>query len=444
MKRFVNLLIIVILIYTVSVMPINTAVFGIDFSRIFSPDSTVQEPSQDLKVQYAITRESQATYRLNPLSYTVLIDANKNMEPDDILEMMDIQLVVSNVNKSAVTYSKEALKPQLKAQSGRYALSLDLSQVNLNLSYDNYFFALKIGVGEEDDFSVFYSNSAIAPNGKSASSVSQDLSPYYYADQTGTLSIPTYVQTQPGSNPFRRLINTLNQAPSHVIFSDEEAFPAVGNIWYSAGLLDLRLNSLAIESFTDEERARMALNNLLLTAAHTERDVIVNKVRLSVNGSSQSRAFGTLDITQDFEVNRSPQAFVALIDRGQLVWIPKPVNESDSLTETVQQLLSGLSTPQFYVKDPRVVAIMPAPIEVEQATLLNQTLKVRFNKEITSCFGDNEKLIRAFLEGLSLSLTSIPLVENVELFVGDSRITSLSTVLISVPLVRPDYYNVFE
>lgn len=446
MKRLMNLIMIIILIYTVSVMPINTVVFGIDFSRIFAPpEETASGVSPS--VQYAFTPVSKAPLFINPQIYKVHLDTSKPLSKELLLQNLVADLSVTDALGTVKNFDKEALKLDVTQSGNRYTLSLDMTLDTLKLLHENYQFNLKIDMGSEkyeDKFDVLYASADVKPNGKSAKDIKSPLVPIYFADRTNTLSIPIYTPLLSGNNPYRRMIATLNKPPVSPLLSPAVGFPLVKNIWYSAGLLELRLNSLALSAYQSPSSAEIALANLLRTTATYQQDTLINKVRLTIDGAQQSKAFGGLNIAQEFAVERTPLAYIALVDGGQTLWYPVPVTQEDNLTGTVSNLLTGLIQPKKLLQDNRVTAVMPSTISVKQATLVNQTLRITFNDAIQSAFGTNESLTRAALEGLLLSVSSLPDVNNIELYVGETKLQTIGNLPLGDTIKRPDYFNVLE
>ncbi len=446
MKRLMNLMMIIILIYTVSVMPINTVVFGIDFSRIFAPpEETATSVSSSIK--YAFTPVSKAALFINPQIYKVNLDTSKPLSKELLGQNLVATLSVTDGLGTVKTFDQKTLKIDVSQTGNRFTLSMNLAVDSLKLLHENYQFALKIDMGNDtfqDNFSVLYANAEVKPNGRSAKEFKTALAPIFFADRTNTLSIPIYTPILSGNNPYRRMIATLNKPPVSPLLSPAEGFPPVKNIWYSAGLLELRLNSLALGAYQSPSTAQIALANLLRTTASFQQDNLINKVRLTIDGGQQSKAFGGINISQEFSVDRSPMAYVALVDGGKTLWYPVAVAQEDNLTGTVSNLLSGLIQPKKLLQDNRVTAVMPSTITVKQATLVNQTLRITFNEAIQNAFGANETLTKTALEGLLLSVSSLPDVNNVELYVGETKLQTIGAVTLGDTIKRPDYINVLE
>lgn len=447
MKRLMNLLMLVILIYTVSVMPINTVVFGIDFSRVFAPEDPAITDASDDNLEVAVTPVNPGALRIAPKTYQVHIDSSKPLTEAYLKEHLTRALTLTDSLGKTTTFEGDQLPMDLAVQSDRFTLSIHIEQATLGTAYDNYRATLELKIGKEsfkDTFPILYTAENIAPNGVTAKSIATALAPFFYTDNTGQLSIPVYVPTQQGNNPYRRMINTLNQAPKAAFLQGKQGFPPVKYIWYSAGLLELRMNSAALEPYADQKAAQAALANVINTARYFSRDTVINKVRLQVDNGQTSKAFGGLSLATEYPVDRSPQAFIPLTTDAGVIWLPKSVPASEDMTTTVQYLLQGLQKPHGLVQDPRVTALFPETITIKQATLVSNILRVTFSPNLTSAFGDRPELIRTALEGLSLSLSTIPDVQGVELFAGESKVTQLSSVQLPTILKRPDYYNVLK
>lgn len=447
MKRLMNLLMLVILIYTVSVMPINTVVFGIDFSRILAPVESDDNTPQDAGLKTAFTGVNPGDLRIAPVNYTVHLDTSKTMAPDALKELLQVQLTLTDTLGHKTSWTEEDLSYEITPQENRYTIHLNIAQSSLGTAFDEYSAQLKLQIQSEeytDQFSILYTPESISPNGMSASDIDLTLAPYFFTDNSEQHSIPIFTPTLPGNNPYRRMINTLNQAPKATFLAQTPAFPPVRYIWYSAGLLELRLNSADLSAFSTRESAEVAMENLLNTARLFSRETVINKVRITVDGGQTSQAFGTLALDREFIVERSPITYIPLLTDSGLIWLPKSVQNSEDLTSTARLLLTGLKAPHTLINDSRALAIMPSEIELLQATLVNNTLRLSFNDALTTTYGDRPELIATMLEGLSLSMSTIPDVNSLELYIGDSRVTAIGSVGIPEHLKRPDYFNVLK
>jgi len=442
-----NILMLVILIYTVSVMPINTAVFGIDFSRVFAPEDPLDTTLGENNLQLAFTPVNPGDLRISPKSYQVHLDSSKPLTDATLKKDLKLTLSLTDTLGHMATFTEKEIAFDIKQSEERYTLSLHIDQPTLGTAFDNYQAKITISLGNEtfeDSFPILYVNEGIQPNGTSAKTSGKQLAPYFYTDSTGNHSIPIFVATQPGNNPYRRMINTLNQAPQVPYLSGNPAFPPVKHIWYSAGLLELRLNSAVLEAYGDPKVAQAALNNVINTARYFSRDTVINKVRLTIDGAQTSKAFGGLSLSQEYLVDRSPQSFIPLIADNTMLWLPLNTTSSDNITETVQRLVAGLQKPHTLIDDPRAAALFPESVQVKQATLVNNRLRVTFSSNIVSELGDRPELIRTILEGLSLSLSTIPEVQGIELYADGSKLTNLGSVQLPEVLNRPDYFNVLK
>lgn len=447
MKRLMNLLMLVILIYTVAVMPINTVVFGIDFSRVFAPEVPTDTVSGDTNLQLAFTPVNPGALRISPKNYQVHLDSSKPLTTESLKSDLKLTLSLTDTLGNTANFTEKEIPIDIKITEERYTLSLHMDQPTLGTAFDNYSAKLTISLGKksfEDEFPILYIQDNIRPNGIAAATAGSQLSPYFYTDSTGTLSVPIYSVTVAGNNPYRRMINTLNQSPQAIYLSGTPGFPPVKHIWYSAGLLELRLNSAVLAAYGDEKVANAALNNILNTAKYFSRDTVINKVRLTIDGSLSSKAFGGLSLDKEHLVDRSPQTFIPLMVDEKLFWLPYSIAYSDNITESVQRLVTGLQKPQTLVNDPRVCTLFPEAVTVKNATLVNSRLRVTFSANISTIFGDRPELIRTFLEGLSLSLSTLPNVSGIELYAESTKITSLGGVQLPEVLKRPDYYNVLK
>ncbi|MCK8061050.1 MULTISPECIES: GerMN domain-containing protein [unclassified Fusibacter] len=443
MKRIMTLLIYVLLIYTVYVIPINTTAFEIDFSSIFAPDETAEEIAED-PIHYSMTPLTTDDYFIAPNEYAFAVDTNRPIGDTELSDLA-IELVVQGASGMNKSYGTSELTITHTKKDTRYVITVAIDQSSLSLGHENYMLTITASISDQvlkNEFSTFYPDDMLKPNGLSADQVTTELAPFYYPDENNLFNIPVYTKMESGSNYFRRILNTLYVAPSLPGISNESAFPYSNYVWYSAGLLELKFSESSLENYTTQEAAKLSLSTLIKTLESSSRDTIVNKVRMLVNGSQNSQAFGGLDLTTEFVVNREPKVYLPLLSHDSTIWLPFDIASDDDIYETANRIISAYKSPTSYTEDERITTLIPDSLNLVDAQLVSETLQLKFSANIRSMFGDRRDYVNTLLEGLSLSMTSIPYVEQIEFYVGTERLSSLGPINFEVPLTRPDYFNV--
>ncbi len=434
MKQVITLITIILLIVTTFVIPVNSSIFSLNMANIFAPEEEdiILAPNrivlsklaaEDDLFRFAIdsTRKLSEAER-NQLSFkATLTDYSGNIQQ---LTLDDFEYVIETLEQRTIYHIKE-LKTSALYRSDDIRATVSLADDTIELSAY-----------------IFVPADGLKPNGKSAEQVSETLIPVYYSSQAHKLNYPVYTKALAGNNDFRQMLNCLSHTPNYPGLEKRIRFPHIDYIWYSAGVLQLKLLTSEIADFGEADIAGNALNNLLKTFEYTMSNYVVNKISLSIDDQRTSLAFGGIDISQDFNVERSPLVYLAIIQNDQITWVPQTISASESPDEMCRQIIAAYKNPMLLSNQSSYPPLLAKTVELKNVQVVANTLKLTFNSAFEETCQNDAQYCATLLEGLALSITSLPFIDNIELYVDSRKLTKIGNYQITNPITAPTYFNV--
>ncbi len=435
MKKFITLITYILLIITTFVIPINSSIFTLNMSNIVETEReeepfvvqpntivlTKLENPEDL-FSFAIDSSKKLTER-EGAQLSVEGTLTDYLNTVHSLTLADFDYEVEDLSQRII-YHIKSVKRESSFLSNQIAINVSLMNETLQLSTYQ-----------------FVAADSLKPNGLAAAAVSSELVPIYFNSDRGLL-YPVYTKLKEGKNRFRRIINTLADTPRYPGISERNHFPYISYIWYSAGTLELKMLSSQLTDFSDPNVAEKTLSCLLNTVKDFSGDLVVNKVSFIIDETKSSRAFGNIDITESFDVNRSAQVYLPLIQDDQLTWLPQNIVNRESASETAQQIIGAYQFPYGIGKRAEIAPLLPKDVKLEQANVVGNTLRLSFNQSLNDYCKDRTDYPATLIEGLALSATTLPDIDSIELYVGETKLNKLGNFAFDTPIVRPQYFNV--
>ncbi len=435
MKKLITLLTYILLIITTFVIPVNSSIFSLDLANIFEPEveeDTVLAPNKISLTEladdgdifrFAIdSARSLSDDERNQLTFTAtLTDYMGNTQQ---LSLADFDYNVQT-DGQRTTYSLTKLKRPARYQSDE--INATVSLLNDTIELSRY---------------VFQPAENLLPNGKTAEQVSEALTPFYYHSASQQISFPVYTKPLAGKNSFRVLLNSLAHTPNYPGLDEAMRFPHVNYIWYSAGVLQLKMKTSQIGDFGESAAAQAALDNLLNTLEYSKGDSVVNKVALFIDDQRESTALGGIAIESDFVVERTPLVYLPLINGQQLTWLPQPIDSSESAADMMAQIVAAYKRPMALTGKRDIPPLLAKTVQLTDVQVVAETMKLTFNEAFLNYCQSDAQYCATLIEGLALSATSLPFIENIELYSGAEKLSKIGDFQIENPIAAPTYFNV--
>ncbi len=434
MKQLITLITYILLVVTTFVIPVNSSIFTLNMSNIVAPETedAVLPPSKivltklaakDDLFRFAIDSSRSLTdFERDQLTFEAIL--TNYIGNTKRLTLDDFEYDIANEGQRTTYYIKK-LKRNDQYRSDN--ITAEISLLNDSIELDAY---------------VFVPATGLKANGKAIEAVTAPLIPVYYSSDQADIRFPVYTKEIAGKNSFRRLLNTLATVPNYHGVAKHASFPYVSYIWYSAGVLELKLLSSNLTDFADNAIATSALNNLLSTLKYSKGDLVVNKVSLLVDGKKTSKAFGDIDLNQNYDVKRMPCVYLPLVKDDYMTWVPYPINASESANEMMAQIVTAYQNPYELSKNKIFPPLLAKTVELKNTQVVANTLKLTFNDAFETYCKANAQYCAALIEGLALSANCIPFIENIEIYIDDRKLTKIGDYIIENPITAPTYFNV--
>ncbi len=434
MKQLITLITYILLVVTTFVIPVNSSIFTLNMSNIVAPETedAVLPPSKIALTKLAAEDD---LFRFAIDSSRSLTDAERDQLTFEAtltnyignskrLTLDDFEYEIVDEGQRTIYYIKK-LKRNDQYRSDN--ISAKISLLNETMELDAY---------------VFVPAAGLKANGKTIENVTMPLIPVYYSSDEAGISFPVFTKEIAGKNSFRRLLSTLAIVPNYPGIANRASFPKVSYIWYSAGVLELKLLSNHLTDFANNEVATNALNNLLSTLKYSKADLVVNKVSLLVDGNKTTKAFGGIDLSQNYDVNRLPCVYLPFVKDDYMTWVPHPINASESASEMITQIITAYKNPYEISKNKIFPPLLAKTVELKHTQVVANTLKMTFNDDFERYCQANSQYCAAVIEGLALSANCMPFIENIEIYTDDRKLTKIGDYQIKNPITAPIYFNV--
>ncbi len=434
MKQLITLITYVLLIVTTFVIPVNSSIFSLNMANIVAPETedSVLPPSKIVLTKLAAEDDL----------FRFAIDSSRSLT-DFERDQLNFEATLTNYVGNTRRLTLDDFEYEIEDEGQR--TTYYIKKLKRNDQYRSDDIAAEISLlNDSIELSayVFVPAAGLKANGKTADTVTTPLIPVYYSSTEAQLDFPVYTKEIAGKNNFRRLLNTLAHAPNYPGIGDKAQFPYVSYIWYSAGVLELKLLSSQLADFADNAMATNALSNLLNTLKYSKGDLVVNKVSLLVDGRKTSKAFGGIDLSQNFDINRTPCVYLPLIKDENMTWVPHSINASESAFDMMKQIVAAYKNPYTLTNNKVFPPLLAKTVELKSVQVVANTLKVTFNADFEKYCQTNAQYCGALIEGLALSASCMPFIDNIELYVGDNKLTRIGNYQIENPITAPTYFNV--
>ncbi len=277
-------------------------------------------------------------------------------------------------------------------------------------------------------------------NGKMANQVTEALTPIYYTD-SNNLSIPVYTKLEPARNYYRSVLVTMAKTPHYTNLKEYARFPKVSNVWQYSGNLTIQLNESDLTEFSEQVKAKACLNNLVKSFEFGQNELTVNKISISIDGARTSKAFGGIDIARDYPVYHGAKIFLPYVKNEETIWYPIPLQDNADFDALAKSIVEIYKNPNAY-GDGLLTQLIPDDVELESATIEGKTARFNFSDNLLSYYENNLGATAAFCEGMALTFSSLPYIENYEIYINDKLITQIGDAIVYNPVGPPVYYNV--
>ncbi len=439
-KTIFNILLVLAICFTISMMPLNTALF--DSPLIGRDDPSDIYTSSEYEV--VIDKNEDALSSNTQVEFTIKGILNKDFS-DDYVRFDFIR-----DGETIKTFKASDFEMQREASTEddfsliHYALNADKKTTGL----DPGPYSIRIYVEDDTAISIKEASTDLLymPDGKFAPATSLAGSPgmlnfrLYYPDNQYMYLVPVTRTVPQKDSVVRYLVNTLSEGPKESMgLTEGSPIPFIPYIWISGTVSTLSLPAGDLGIYDDGSSVSMFAAESI---TQTLRDNLgIEEVQVLVNQQAAETAFHGMDISRPWTTDAGPRAYICLeTETGKLVLAPVRL-EADSYEDAIDQMFKAFKTGTVNeTKSPNTIAFLPSDLTVLDYRISNKTITVDLSKDISKLYGERTDLAHLAIEALMNSFTSLIDVDKVVLTANGNPI-QFEDYDFSEPLEKPIFIN---
>lgn len=453
MKVFVNIILILLISFSLYVMPLNLDLFNLDADNILGGDDKLEELSPEdrlMKADFVFTAPQKDTLKYSPEFYTLRIDSTEDFK-DGFEDYLKIDLKFIDKNAKIKTFDESNLKYKTEISGKTMTLSLPISPSDLGLRYSNYRISIKCGIGKSehvDELNVFYEKSNINLQENEGKNADASLIPIFYSDIRSEYQVPVFRQYISKSNVF-----------ANVFYSAEEktsTFSSVGlkpwnidlsfrpRVWYSNGSLEIKLANSNIKAIRDQKDAKSVFENIASSFGISNLGYVINELDYILIEQAKQEVFG-VSLDSPFKVDKSPAVYLPMFySADSYYWVPFKFELSENVGGDVKNIVNAYMGMGRYMDDDRFISLIPDLKFLESVTLMGGVLRLELSPESKTFFESNTTYLNMLIEGLSLSVSSIENIDALELWLNGKPLDVIGGVNLGKQILPPKAFNIVK
>ncbi len=446
-KVLVNLLIIVILCFSLSMIPLDTRALDINFDNMFKSED--EEPEVVIEpITYAIAFKSDQTEYYNPNKIEVEFTASHKTEELDLLATSEFSIDVyeGQTKLKTINDTSGVITKTLSEDELTLIVETKISQEALDLENGSYDFVLNAAheeLSESIQITTYYLNDNYTYN-KGTSDPGEATTPVrlHYLDKDMEVVVPVYRMASYSTKLTRNAFNALFDVPTDMGLNETAHVPYAPRIFFESGMATCHLTNASIVEFTKNDyNAPLAFEAIAKTMVNIENSFVTQKVQFLLNGKLIT-AVGETPVEASYEIKDDNQVFMPYVSAdNRILLIPTATNKQE-VTEVIDYILDALFSPDKYSINKRFIPALPLGVELVEYRIEGTNLKVVFNKGLYDAFDGNPAYVSMMIDALSLSFDSIKDIETTEIIVGGKTVTKIGSVKVASKITAPKYFNI--
>lgn len=443
MKFIKNIFLIIIIAFSLSIIPINAKLLNYDLSDLISQEEIPEEQEkikEEIKPIYTIESKTQ-TITQPEIEFT--ISTNQEDPIESIINSFDFTIY----NNSDIKLSKKIkdLNYLTEISTNRslsiYKVSLDLTSLKLPNGYYNITIQPTSDFKKtlKYDYTLLKNKTYIGSNNQLPEN--KLYAKIYLPDRDFLRLVPI---NRPIENTEALIRATINQllipAKEKYGLNTTVAAPRTPNIFISQGVATLDLNPSEIEEFDQgSAAATFALNSLIKTMSHFK---IVDEIKFNVVNPQKEAYFHGTDLSEPFKVSGLPKAFVGLESATEYMYLyPLEISE-EKLTGKINTLFNTLQTATHETEATKnLFPTLPSEVKLLNYRFNGRNLELDLSEDFLTAFNDKPEYQKLMYDSLLYSFTSIEGIETLSILVKGKKITTEVYPNISEPTKPNKYIN---
>lgn len=451
-RLFINIFFIVIICFTLSVMPLNSEILGMfDFGDLFENEEAeiVEEVEPidetfvaEYSVDYLIDEEI-----VNPINGRVILSTNIPSSYEKNYNFKDLKMTLSQNDEvyAHIAFDKlvENYTIDYKNDLIEISYDLDLDFNNLNLNRDG-FFESEIYFDQEDKsdlnhiFNLTYRPEIDYVTNGSVENNGNFIYKAYFLNETETALVPLYFSVEyPESITVEARNRLYNSPPASYGLSSNPVLPSRTSVaWIADKHYGVFFYSDEIEKIiTSNERAELAVDSIIKTLIRLPH---IEKISLFVDGAQVEGSFFDIELNKVYQAPIQSYAYLTETTPSKKRYlIPLAVSESNIYDE-VWSIFNILKTGN--VDGKQWTQIIPPEVTLNNFMIEGTTITADFNQALLSAYEDQEYQ-GLMINSILYSFTSIENINRVKITIDGSDIDFIGAIDFTDSVLAPPYIN---
>lgn len=457
MRGIVNLLIVILITYTLNAVPINNTMLSFDLIKPWENLQTEKDEEEyptELETP-AIKLLSKTEEQINnPEILDIEFTSTLELTADDITYLKEHTTITLYDSKETKILALDSLEisdgswlARLNETNGLwiYQLQLDVSAQNLNVFIGDYELTLsmtddlwqmdeKVGSGftYTPDFTYIPAIPTVDKN--------QVYTQIYYLNASKEFLVPVTNKLDSSSKFIRNTISTLSYNIPEVaqIFAQDVKIPRLPRVYLNKGVLSCYLNKSDISEF-DTGSPENKLAALALVKTLTDIGYVDN-ITFYVDNNQKGTFINNLPLKTIYNEDFSTYAYLNYYDNnGQSFLVPQSIDDGQ---DTVEDLINILQTTHQSIDNGGlIVATIPKSLTLINKKQEGNTLTLTFNDKLLSVYSDMPDVQAMMMDSLVQTLTSLPSVNELIIQTESQTSGTVGNLPLGTPLKSNRFLN---
>jgi hypothetical protein len=459
MRGFVNLLIVILIAYTLNAIPINTSLLSFDLLKPWDKISQSENVQDEIETTpfptITLSKASEDQY-YNPSTLGVTFSSDKELNK----EQFDQLKKIIKIYKTSATGVQEDLLEEYAASNisladalldaseegnWTYQLDLDVSRDSAGFFMGAYDLKLEIsdellGLNSQTTYHLVYAPDLEYIPAIAQVNPDQIYTQVYYLNETKEFLIPVTKKLSSSSKFIRNTISSLSYEPpsNERIFAQDIVFPKLPRVYLNKGTLSCYLNGSELRKF-DETKAENKLISEAIVKTLTDIGYVDNLV-FYVNDRQNGNFINGLPLKTIYNEDYNVYAYVNYYDNvGKGYLVPQLVSDGQ---DTVEDILNILMTTHKPIGSYGVLtATVPTTVDLISSKIEESRLSITFNDELLTVYQDNEMLEQLMMDSIVQSLTSLSSVNEIVITTETKKTGMIGNVSLGQALSANRFLN---
>lgn len=444
MRFIISAILILIITFSLSTLPINQSIDNFDFSFFTNQENELEENPAEESVEVSYKLESDINEQhIFEDSFKIDVLSNTNNSLEAVEEKMAFEIlrndeVIETINIGNNSSSTEI--QELSETEFKKTITFNLNNLNLTSGYYNY----KISLDDQEinvSHTITKDKEYIGSSERAGEGV--QYTRVYYVDENYMYLVPVARKISESGITIRNTVNLLIDPPAEEMgLSTEPAAPRIPRVYVSNGTARVDLDSNDLEPFNQgSSAAYFAIDSMVKTLQEFS---IIDRVKFFVDDSDQGSYFHGTDLTTYFEEEDKPKAYVGLETSKNYMYLYPIEIEAEQLTDKVNAIFKTLSNGQYNESmNSQLFGTLPPTVELLDFKFNERTIQLDLSEAFLDAY-DNDQYNQLMYESMLYSFTSIEGFDSVSILVEGEEVTDFLGNNISEPTEPNRYLNTLD